>query len=306
LKFIFIFLFFASTPALAQWSQQKVTNTFGALDYHVYTPAVEAREYRGLILALHGCKQSPQDFATIARLSELAEREHLVLVLPEQSSIANVDRCWDWFMTVNQSRNTGEPSQYMMAIDATKDRLHITAAPTYVLGMSAGAIMANVMASCFPDVFSGVAIHSGMEFANPLTLQDAIDGQMRCPTLSSSESARLAVACSGLTPQKWPNVIIFHGDQDQRVYPCNSDSVFDQWLKMAGDDSATPHIHSETTAAKDSFLQKDLADTHGWRIRQVTVHNMAHAWSGGPPQLFASDPNGPDATSMIWDFFNNR
>ena len=303
----------AAVAATGSWSSHQLVTVLGALDYKVYLPGPAAGRYNGAILGLHGCHESAQEFATLAQLPQLADREGLVLVLPEQSPLMNSDLCWNWFMPVNQARFGGEPEQFMMALQEQISNLSVPRDRVYVVGISAGGIMANVMGSCFPEAFSGVAIHSGIQYAEPLKPEDAVDGSMSCPVESSAISGNLAFSCSGSAPRKLPSMILFHGDNDRRVYPCNEDATFAQWTQMA-DWSDDLNLNGSVTL-KDtsisihlppgddySYIVTDLTTTN-WRARKVLVHQMAHAWSGGPAGFPYSDPLGPNATQMLWDFF---
>jgi hypothetical protein len=59
---------------------------------------------------LHGCTQSPNDFAAGTRVNFLAEEQNCFVVYPEQPSGANKAKCWNWFRTDDQRRGGGEPS----------------------------------------------------------------------------------------------------------------------------------------------------------------------------------------------------
>ena len=204
-----------------------------------------------------------------------------------------------------------------MAVKATLDHYTVNRSHIYVVGLSAGGVMADVMASCYPDIFAGAAIHSGVEYANPMMPTDPNNITIKCPTVSSEISGNFAYACSGLQPHHLPKVIIFHGDADTRVYPCNSEGIFGQWVQM--EDWADDHIlngsisaaqattKQESPPGKYSYVERDLVSrSSGWSIRQIRIHGLAHAWSGGVSSYFASDPNGPDATSLLWNFFTGR
>jgi poly(3-hydroxybutyrate) depolymerase len=59
------------------------------------------------IASLHGCTQSPNDFAAGTRMNFLAEEQNCFVVYPEQPSGANEAKCWNWFRTGDQRRGGG-------------------------------------------------------------------------------------------------------------------------------------------------------------------------------------------------------
>ncbi len=63
--------------------------------YALFTPSTPP--VGPLVVALHGCWQTPEDFALGTRLNDVAERRGLVVVYPAQSRRDNAYRCWNWF-----------------------------------------------------------------------------------------------------------------------------------------------------------------------------------------------------------------
>ena len=63
---------------------------------------------RGVILMLHGCTQTPEDFATGTRMNDHAERHGLIVAYPEQAPAHNATRCWNWFRPGDRTRSGGE------------------------------------------------------------------------------------------------------------------------------------------------------------------------------------------------------
>ena len=59
---------------------------------------------------LHGCIQSPDDFAAGTRMNFGAEEHACLVVYPEQAVAANSSKCWNWFKSRDQKRGQGEPS----------------------------------------------------------------------------------------------------------------------------------------------------------------------------------------------------
>jgi len=107
----------AVAAALALVGAAAPNGTFGrgVLDsraYRVWVPARPAPE-RPLVVALHGCWQTPEDFALGTRLNEAAARRGLVVVYPAQSRRENPYRCWNWFDTTQQQATGTEPAQIL-------------------------------------------------------------------------------------------------------------------------------------------------------------------------------------------------
>lgn len=62
-----------------------------------------------LVMLLHGCTHDAQDMAEITGINEIAEASGFLTVYPEQSRLANMMKCWNWFEPKHQARDAGEP-----------------------------------------------------------------------------------------------------------------------------------------------------------------------------------------------------
>ena len=120
-----------------------------------------------LVVALHGCTQTAATFAAGALLDQEADRHGFVVAYPEQVREDNPQGCWNWFTAEHQSRGAGEPAFLAgatRAVMAEASRWTIDPRRVFVVGMSAGGAMASVLAATHPDVFSAVAVHSGLAY----------------------------------------------------------------------------------------------------------------------------------------------
>lgn len=83
------------------------SNKVGKRTYKLYVPSGYKGQSLPLIVMLHGCTQSPDDFAAGTRMNELAEKQMFFVVYPAQAQSANPSRCWNWFNEKEQQRDSG-------------------------------------------------------------------------------------------------------------------------------------------------------------------------------------------------------
>ena len=104
--------------AAGSWVSDSFTNAAGTRAFQLYVPAGYTKaEKRPLLVAIHGCTESPGEFAGLTRIAKLADQKRILVLLPGQSAAANPSLCWNWFLPENQKRGEGEPSIIKGMID---------------------------------------------------------------------------------------------------------------------------------------------------------------------------------------------
>jgi poly(hydroxyalkanoate) depolymerase family esterase len=206
-------------------------SSFGPIAFHLFVPKAASKKSR-LVIALHGCKQDADAMAELSRLNSFAEKRNLYVLYPEQSVFANVDHCWNWFLPENQRRAVGEPAMIMELARFVRERYSIEENDVFVIGFSAGAALAATLASCYPDMITAVAQHSGTQYA---AAEDIFEAATTLPTGSTrdpAERGRKAAKCyfSKRASLRVP-AIIFHGSSDRRVSPIHADQSEEQILQ---------------------------------------------------------------------------
>jgi poly(3-hydroxybutyrate) depolymerase len=95
--------------------------------------------------------------------------------------------------------------------------------------------------------------------------------------------------------------IVFHGDADRTVNPCNSDHV----IAQAGQEAALTKMvtHGETPAGMAYTRTVQLDETGAEVLEQWVLHGAGHAWSGGSASGSYTDARGPDASREMIRFF---
>src|SRR6184192_2426118 len=108
--------------------------------YALFTPATPAAG--PLVVALHGCWQTPEDFALGTRLNAAADARGLVVVYPAQPQRANPYRCWNWFEPAEQTAKGSETAEILAVARHVQDERGVREPKLIVLGFSAGGWMA--------------------------------------------------------------------------------------------------------------------------------------------------------------------
>jgi poly(hydroxyalkanoate) depolymerase family esterase len=283
-----------STSDIAPDGTSFVAGTFsnaaGSRTYKLFIPSRSEGRQLPLVVMLHGCTQSPDDFAAGTRMNFMAEEHDCFVVYPEQPSGANQSKCWNWFRTGDQRRGGGEPS-LIAGLTRQIMRDHaIDPKRVYVAGLSAGGAAAAIMAATYPDLYASVGIHSGLA----------------CGAATDLPSAFVAMRQGGVSQaiaDGKPSVptIVFHGDRDTTVNPNNGDRIIEQSAKAT---SPAPKVLRGRVPDGHAYTRTILTDGGGRATSEHwNVHGAGHAWSGGSPAGSYTDPRGPDATREMLHFF---
>ncbi|MBL0402648.1 PHB depolymerase family esterase [Microvirga aerilata] len=276
-------------PDGARFEERTFANEAGSRTYKLYIPSGYTGQPVPLMVMLHGCTQSPDDFAAGTRMNELAEEQTFLVAYPAQTQSANVSKCWNWFNAGDQQRDRGEPS---LIAGITRQIMHdfsVEPGRVYVAGLSAGGAAAAIMGTAYPDLYAAVGVHSGLA----------------CGAARDMPSAFAAMRQGGAPHQggakQIVRTIVFHGDRDTTVNPVNGDQVIAQ--SKAGSDLRTTVSRGQAPGGI-SYTRTVACDESGHPLLEHWVlHSAGHAWSGGSPAGSYTEPMGPDASREMMRFF---
>jgi poly(hydroxyalkanoate) depolymerase family esterase len=275
----------------ASFNRHSVRNPAGTMAYKLYVPSGYKGQPVPLVVMLHGCTQSPDDFAAGTRMNELAEELLFLVAYPEQTKAANPSRCWNWFRPSDQQRERGEPSLIAKITRRIMDEFSADPERVFVAGLSAGGAVAAIMGHEYPDLYKGVCVHSGLA----------------CGSAKDIPSAFAAMRNGGVPKGKIGPakcivpMIVFHGSSDKTVNPANADQVVKQFKSDVNIVGNISHGRSEGGISFTRTVEtNDAGDT---LLEQWTLHGAGHAWSGGSNKGSYTDPRGPDASREMMRFF---
>ena len=283
-------------PVGGKFVAKSFSNDAGSRAYKLYIPSGYRGELRPLIVMLHGCTQSPDDFAAGTRMNFAAEEHAFFVVYPEQAAAANASKCWNWFNSRDQKRGQGEPSLIAGITRQVMADYKIDTRRIYIAGLSAGGAAAAVVGEAYPDLYAAVGVHSGLACGVAHDLPSAF------AAMRGEHTPREPKRCGrqGEYRQFLPT-IVFHGDRDATVHPRNGLEVIE---RANARDDLQNIVEQGGVAAGHTYTRSIHQDASGCGVLELwVVHGAGHAWSGGSPAGSYTDAKGPDATKEMLRFF---
>lgn len=266
----------------ARFDTDSFTCGAGTRTFRTYVPSTAGEGITGLVVMLHGCTQTPEDFAAGTGMNALAETHRLVIVYPRQSRGDNAQSCWNWFSRGDQRRDTGEPA---ILAGMTRQVAADHAVPEgriFVAGLSAGGAMAVILGETYPDLFAAVGVHSGLPYASAKDIPSAF--------AAMAGNAPVGHAQNG-TP-----TFVIHGAADSTVHPSNGAAI-------AHPRRGASELETRETVNGRGVIIRTSQSADGPTLEYWSVDGLGHAWSGGSTNGSYTDRLGPDASKEMIRFF---
>ena len=298
-----------SEPAADEFLAGVFKSGDGERRYKLFRPSaarMPAAGQRSLVVVLHGCTQDADDIARGTRFNEAAARDGFVVLYPEQTESAHPRKCWNWYQPEQNHRGAGEAAIIADLTRRIAREEGIDAHRTFLAGISAGAAMAANLAAEYPDVFAAAAFHSGLPALVANDVPSALAMMSKGPAANDALGV-LAFHEMGLRARVVP-VIALHGVMDPAVSVLNLRATVRQWVVAnalaAGSkppDALEMHPADHRLSGLRYVLSNGTVLAESWRIE-----GLAHAWSGGSAAGSYTDPDAPDATALVLEFFRRH
>ncbi len=264
----------------------------GSLDYRLYLPADHEQRELALVIMLHGCTQSPEDFAVGTRMNALAEEFGLIVAYPHQTRLANPQGCWNWFDRRHQNRGSGEPAKLAGLAQALAKEFDVRRERVFAAGLSAGGAMAEILAQTYPDVFEAVGIHSGLPYKSAGDVPSAFAAMNGSAPFNPAPLA---------TSDRHSRRIIVHGMADHTVNSVNGERLLDEAERG---EPALTRSDLDWPIEGGRVSRRALKDADGQPVaEQWLVEGGRHAWFGGDPRGSYTQAVGLDASRVMVRFF---
>lgn len=157
----------SNSQVQSEGSYQAVSefgNNPGNLKMYQYVPT-DVDKQAGLIVVLHGCGMSAEGMREGMGWNRLAEKYQFLVVYGEQQQQNHQLGCFNFFVTEDTTRESGEVLSIKQMVDFMKAHHSIDDKRVFVTGFSAGGAMTFALLATYPDIFNkGATIGAAMPY----------------------------------------------------------------------------------------------------------------------------------------------
>lgn len=172
-----------------------------------------------IVVAIHYCKGTASGYYSETPYATLAEKYGFIVIYPESPYPKT---CWDVSSAASETHGGGaDTSSIANMVSYTLSTYSADASRVFVTGTSSGAMMTNVLAATYPDVFKAATVYSGVP-AGCLYTGTVNGWNKSCAHGQSIHTQEVwretALAMyPGYTGSR-PKMLIFHGSADNTLY----------------------------------------------------------------------------------------
>lgn len=274
--------------------------TVGPIEYRLFLPP--SGERRALVVVLHGCLQDANDIAAGTGMDAYAERGGFAVLYPQQDPAYNPQRCWNWFDREQQRPDGPEVTRIVSLASSIAEQLGLGADRTYLVGMSAGGAMADVLAVTHPGRWTRVALHSAVGWGAAADVAEGLAAmQSGGPEVPDLDDPRLGELLQGDRPHA---VLVLHGADDGVVRPVAGDRLAGAWAARFSRRAGEAVAEGTPAPTARGVRRTVWTDAEGRVVvERASIAGLGHAWSGGDPAGSYVQPSGPSSTEIILRFF---
>lgn len=247
----------------------------GNLTMYKYVPSALAAN-APLVVALHGCTQNGEEYLNNAGWKKMADQFRFAVLVPEQKSANNQNKCFNWFEPGDYRRGQGESRSIINAMDKVIADHQLDRSRVYVSGLSAGGAMTSVMLGSYPDRFAGGAVMAGVVYGCASDLWSGLS----CMNNPGTDPNALGDAVRNANPGysgPWPKVQVWHGKNDDKVSIANLSAIVRQWTNVLGTDQNADSTVTLGNATRKSYTRADQVV-----VESFEVAGMGHSVATDP------------------------
>lgn len=225
-----------------------------------------------IILAIHWCHGTAQDFYTGTQWANLADTHKFIVIYPNSPNSA--DECWDVASSKTLSHDGGGDSQSIASmVSYTISKYNADTSKVFVTGVSSGAMMTNVMAAVYPNLFTAASAYSGVAagcFAGPSVdywNSDCATGKV---VKTGEQWALIVKAMYPGYSGAYPKMQLWHGTADTVLYQQNLPEETKEWTTVLGVATA------QAVTSNNSPLNGYTRVNYGGKVESILAQGVGH------------------------------
>ena len=214
---------FSAAAELAKRATLTQVTNFGAnpsgARMYIYVPN-NLKTNPAIVTAIHYCSGTASAFYTGTPYATLAEKYGFIVIYPESP---NSGGCWDVSSPSSLTHNGGGNSNAIAnMVTYTISQYKADASRVFLVGTSSGAMMTNVMAATYPELFKAGSAYAGVPAGCFYTGTVAGWNSSCANGQSIASQAVWAQTALNMYPGysgPRPKMQIYHGSADATIYP---------------------------------------------------------------------------------------
>ncbi|KAK4209677.1 putative acetylxylan esterase A [Rhypophila decipiens] len=211
-------------------------NNFGAnpsgAKMYIYVPD-KLSSNPAVVVAIHYCTGTAQAYYSGTPYASLAESHGFIVIYPESPYSGG---CWDVSSPASLTRDGGGNSNAIAnMVKYVLSQYKADASRVFVTGTSSGAMMTNVMAATYPDLFKAASVYNGVPAGCFSTgtvngwNSDCAQGRVIRTSDAWADIVHDMYGVDACYTGSRPRMLIMHGGRDDILYPQNFNETMKQW-----------------------------------------------------------------------------
>ncbi|KAG4416900.1 hypothetical protein IFR04_009978 [Cadophora malorum] len=230
-----------------------------------------------IIVAIHYCTGTGPAYFSGSKYADLADQKGFIVIYPSSPSTGG---CWDVASTTSLTHDKGGDSKTIVNMVAYAVKNYGgDADKVFVTGSSSGAMMTNVLAGAYPNVFKAGSVYSGVPdgcfYVSGAQAGQATPGwNNEC---ANGRSVKTAQAWGDLTRSyypgytgSYPKMLIWHGTADSTLAYPNLAETMKQWSNVMN----IPFTKNVTNNPQSGYTQLVYGD--GTKLVGYSAQGVGH------------------------------
>ncbi|KAI8670487.1 Carboxylic ester hydrolase [Fusarium keratoplasticum] len=226
-----------------------------------------------IVVAIHHCQGTAQSYYQSTPYAQLSDQKGFIVIYPESPYSGT---CWDVSSKATMTHDGGANSNSIAnMVRYALQTYKANPAKVFVTGSSSGAMMTNVMAATYPDLFAAGIVYSGVPagcfFTNSVNGWNSDCAQGRVNKSPADWAKMVKDAYPGYNGAR-PKMQIYHGGADSILLSPNYQETIDQWAGVFGYNSMSPQS-SNNNVPQAGYK----TDTFGPKLVGIFAQNVGHS-----------------------------